>query len=121
MLAIKFQRIGKKHQPSYRVVVAERRSKLIAPPVDDVGSYNPTTKVAGLKKDRIVYWLNVGAKPTVSIHNLLVREGIIQKPKMAIRMRKAKQEVAAAVSTSTAQVPLKTEQGEPAHEAERAA
>ncbi len=49
MLAIKLQRGGKKHQPSYRLVVAEKRSKMAAPPVEDLGTYNPFTKKAVLQ------------------------------------------------------------------------
>ena len=86
MLAIKLQRIGKKHQPSYRVVVAEKRSKPQGPPVEDLGSYNSFTKKAVLYKERLAHWLKVGAQPTATVHNLLVHEGVLLKPKRAIKM-----------------------------------
>jgi small subunit ribosomal protein S16 len=88
MLAIKLQRIGKKHQPSYRLVVAESRSKMAAPPVEDLGSYQPKTKAATFKKDRVSYWLGVGAQPTVTVHNLLVAQGVVTKPKRTVKMAK---------------------------------
>jgi len=88
MLAIKLQRIGKKHQPSYRVVVAESRSKMAAPPVEDLGSYNPFTKMVTLKKDRAEYWLKTGAQPTVTAHNLLVAQGVLSTAKKAVKMPK---------------------------------
>jgi small subunit ribosomal protein S16 len=88
MLAIKLQRIGKKHQPSYRLVVAVNRSKMAAPPVEDLGSYSPKTKVATLKNDRVTYWLGVGAQPTMTVHNLLVKHGVVAQPKKAIKMKK---------------------------------
>lgn len=88
MLAIKLQRVGRKHQPSYRLVVAEKRSKMAAPPVEDLGSYHPVTKVAAFKKDRISYWLGIGAEPTVTTHNLLVSQGIISEPKIAVKIKK---------------------------------
>lgn len=90
MLAIKFQRIGKKHQPSYRVVVAEKRSKMASPPVEDMGSYNSFTKIAALKKERVVHWIKMGAQPTPSVHNLLVAQGVITVPKVKIATRKSK-------------------------------
>ena len=104
MLAIKLQRIGKKHQPSYRLVVAEKRSKMAGPPVEDLGSYSTLTKKVAIKKDRVAYWLGVGVQPTVTAHNLLVKEGVTQKPKIAVKMKKAeaaakKEEPAASVST----------------------
>lgn len=105
MLAIKLQRIGKKHQPSYRLVVAEKRSKMAAPPVEDLGSYNPFTKAMTLKKDRAAYWLKVGVQPTVTAHNLLVKEGIVSAAKIAVKMPKAvakvKEEAAAPAKTET--------------------
>ncbi|MFH0890718.1 MAG: 30S ribosomal protein S16 [Candidatus Liptonbacteria bacterium] len=89
MLIIRLQRIGKKHQPSYRLVVAEKRSRLIARPTEDLGSYNPSGKKASFKKDRISYWLSIGAQTSTTAHNLLVKEGIISGKKRAIKMRKS--------------------------------
>ena len=105
MLAIKLQRIGKKHQPSYRLVVAERRSKMAAPPVEDLGSYNGFTKTATLKKDRASYWLGIGAQPTVTAHNLLVKEGVVKSAAKAVKMKKseaAPAEVSAAAQPAAA-------------------
>jgi small subunit ribosomal protein S16 len=90
MLAIKLQRIGKKHQPSYRLVVAEKRSKLFGPPIEDLGSYSPFTKVLEVKKDRVSHWVKVGAQPTVSAHNLFVKHRLISLPKKTIKMAKSK-------------------------------
>jgi small subunit ribosomal protein S16 len=87
MLSLRLQRIGKKHQPSYRLVVAEKRSKLNSPPVEDLGSYNPFSKKASFNKERVLYWLKVGAQPTVTVHNLLVREGILNAPKIKINIK----------------------------------
>jgi small subunit ribosomal protein S16 len=89
MLAIKLQRIGKKHQPSYRVVVAEKRSKMAAPPVEDLGSYNPFTKATTVKKERVLHWVKMGAQPTITANNLLVKEGVITGKAIAVKMPKA--------------------------------
>jgi small subunit ribosomal protein S16 len=102
MLAIKLQRVGKKHQPSYRVVVAMKRSKMAGPPVEDLGSYNPFTKIATVKKERASYWLGVGAQPTVTAHNLLVKEGIVTKSKLAVKMAKPVAPVAEAAPVADA-------------------
>ncbi|MBI3589671.1 MAG: 30S ribosomal protein S16 [Candidatus Liptonbacteria bacterium] len=88
MLAIKLQRIGKKHQPSYRLVVALKRSKLGGPPVEDLGSYNSFTKAVSVKKERVKHWLGVGAQPTVTVHNLLIQGGVITGKKAAVKMSK---------------------------------
>ena len=106
MLAIKLQRIGKKHQPSYRVVVAEKRSKMLAPPVEDLGSYDPRTKVATVKKERILHWVKMGAQPTITANNLLVKEGVITGATIAVKMPKA-----------VAKAPVEKKEAAPAEEA----
>lgn len=96
MLAIKLQRVGKKHQPSYRLVVAEKRSKMAAPPVEDLGAYDPFTKAAALNGERVSYWMKNGAQPTLTVHNLLVANGVLAAPKRAAKMKiKKKVETAA--------------------------
>jgi small subunit ribosomal protein S16 len=100
MLAIKLQRIGKKHQPSYRVVVAEKRSKMAAPPVEDLGAYDPRTKATTVKKERVLHWVKMGAQPTVTAHNLLVKQGTLTGAKIAVKMPKA---VAKAPATEKAE------------------
>lgn len=104
---IKLQRVGKKHQPSFRIVVAEKRSKLGGPPVESLGFYNPATKQLGVQKERLEYWLKTGAKATPTIHNLLVKNNIISGKKLAVKIRKPKTEKAeekpAAASVPTAE------------------
>ncbi|MFH1193007.1 MAG: 30S ribosomal protein S16 [Candidatus Jorgensenbacteria bacterium] len=101
MLAIKFKRIGKKHQASFRVVVAERRSKLQGRSVEDLGWVNPLTKKVEIKKDRIQYWLGVGAQPTPTVWNVLVKAGIVEGKKIAVH-KKSKAKPAPATAEATA-------------------
>ncbi len=84
MLVLRFHRIGKKHHPAFRLAVAERRSKLQAPPTEDLGWYSPITKKHELKKERIMHWLKVGAKPSPTVHNLLISAGIIEGKKIPV-------------------------------------
>lgn len=87
MLAIKLQRIGKKKQASFRVVVSERRSKLNGRSVEDLGWSNPRTDTFQVKKDRVLHWIGVGAKPTATAHNLLVKARIIEGKKIAVHKK----------------------------------
>ena len=116
MLAIKLQRVGRKHQPSYRLVVAEARSKMAAPPVEDLGSYHPATKATAFKKERISYWLGLGAQPTVTVHNLLVAQGVVSTPKRAVKMVKAvaKPVVAEELKAAVKAAPAESAASEPA-------
>lgn len=72
MLKIKLQRIGKKGQPQYRIVVREARTKQGGSTVAEIGYYNPLKKPAEFRLDQKVYteWLNKGAQPTETIRKL---------------------------------------------------
>jgi len=90
MLSIRFKPIGKKGQHSFRVVVDNKRSKLKGAFVEDLGWYNPHNNGFSVSEDRTKYWLGVGAQPTNSVHNLLVRAGVIPGPKKAVHSTKKK-------------------------------
>lgn len=72
MLKIKLQRVGKKNQPSYRIIVAEAKSKLSGKYVDLLGTYDPKTNPSSFKIDIKKYksWLMKGAQPTKTIRLL---------------------------------------------------
>jgi small subunit ribosomal protein S16 len=92
MLAIKLNRIGKKHQPTFRIVVAEKRSKMGGNYVEDLGFWNPRDKTHSVNKDRAIYWISVGAQPTDTVHNILVKDQIIKGKKRSSHDIKAHQE-----------------------------
>ncbi len=83
MVVIRLFRVGKKNQPSFKIVVTDKRR----PPrggrfIEEVGFWNPLTKEKVLRQDRIKYWLSVGAKPSATVYNLLVSEKIIEGMKI---------------------------------------
>lgn len=92
MLVIRFSKRGKKHQPSYRIVVAERRSKLMTEGVEDLGSYSPFSKKATIDKERANYWIKTGAKASPTVHNLFIREGVITGKKVPTHTQKKAEE-----------------------------
>ncbi len=71
MLSIKLKMIGKKGQRSFRLIVQEARSKLRGKFIEDLGWYNPHSNQFEVKKDRVLYWLKVGAQPTETVSQLL--------------------------------------------------
>jgi small subunit ribosomal protein S16 len=77
---IRLMRIGKKRQPSYRVVVKEARSPRAGKYIEQVGFYNPLTEPADVRFDeeRVKYWLGVGAQPTETVKRLLASSTGIQ-------------------------------------------
>ena len=80
MLRIRLQRIGKKKQPTYRLIVSEKTKDTQAGSLEILGEYNPvrTEKVINLKEDRIKHWISVGAQPSNTVNNLLIKAGVIE-------------------------------------------
>ena len=91
MLTIRLTRKGKKNQPFFRVVVIDkRRSSKGGRAVEDLGYVDPLTKRKNLKKERILYWISKGAKPSPTIHNYLVSEKIIDAKKINVSKKSKK-------------------------------
>ncbi len=107
MLAIKLKRVGKKHQPAFRVIVTEKRHKVFGRFVEDLGWFNPKIDEASVNKERASYWIKVGAQPTDTVHNLFVREGILNGKKIPVH-KKPKKKEENATSMATPSVPVET-------------
>jgi small subunit ribosomal protein S16 len=71
MLVIRMQRVGRKNDPAFRVVLTERRSKPQSGQQEILGSYHPKTKQTVLKNERILYWKSKGAQVSPSVRHLL--------------------------------------------------
>lgn len=85
MLAIKLKRIGKKHQPAYRIVVNEKRSKATGgTSIEELGWMDPASKKHVVDAERVLYWIQNGAQPTPSVHNLLLKAHILKGSKKPV-------------------------------------
>ena len=102
MLAIKLKRIGKKHQPSYRLIVTEKRHKLVGRYVEDLGWFNPLLNKKEFNAERIAHWLKIGAQPTDTVHNLLVTAGLIKAAKRQVHKKTKKADAKAAAEPAKA-------------------
>lgn len=71
MLKIKLSPRGKKHQITYRIIVAPDRSKFDGKYTDNIGFYNPHTKEIKVDKDKLATWIKNGAKLTDGVGRLL--------------------------------------------------
>ncbi len=105
MLTIKLQRVGKKHQGSFRLIVGEKRHKLQGKQVEDLGWYNPHQNKMEVKKERVAHWLKNGVQVTDSAHNILVELGAITGKKIAVHKQPKKTEGAAAPAVAPAVTP----------------
>ncbi|MEK7109443.1 MAG: 30S ribosomal protein S16 [Patescibacteria group bacterium] len=85
MLTIRLSRVGRKNDPSFRVIVVEsKRKPQPGNYLENVGSYDPRVDRIELKADRILHWIGMGATVSDTVHNLLVSKKIIDGKKINI-------------------------------------
>ncbi len=84
MLKIRLQRVGKKHEPVFRVVVGNSQNGPKSGKfIEILGSYDPRDKNANtLNKDKVTAWIAKGAQVSDTVHNLLVSEKVLDKKKI---------------------------------------
>lgn len=73
MVKIRLMRVGKRKQPSYRVVVADSRSPRDGRIIEAIGRYQPRSDPSEIviDTDRARYWLDRGAQPSDQVRRLL--------------------------------------------------
>ena len=123
MLRIRLSRVGKKKQPSYRLVVADSRAPRDGAFIKIIGHYNPRTDPVTLvvKEDEAVEWLSRGAQPSDTVAKLLTRIGVMERAgrapvvwdrKTPVKPKKAAAEEAPAAAPAAAakeETPAKAE------------
>ena len=89
MLMIRFQRIGRKNDPAFRIVLLEKaRAAKTGRVLEQLGTYNPRSKDFAVKEDRVKEWISKGAQPTDSIRNLFITKGILEGKKVNVLPKK---------------------------------
>ena len=83
MLKIRLRRTGARHQPSYRVVVADARAARDGAFVDHLGHYNPRTEppTVVIDEEKALKWLRQGAQPSDAVRQLLTTLGTLDRVK----------------------------------------
>ncbi len=73
MVRIRLMRVGKRKQPSYRVVVADSRSPRDGRIIEAIGHYQPRREpsLVSIDTDRAQYWIERGAQPSAQVRKLL--------------------------------------------------
>jgi small subunit ribosomal protein S16 len=108
MLKIRLRRVGKKNQPSYRIVVVEHTAPVQGSYLELLGNFNPRIRSFTVKQDRVLYWLDHGAKPSERMAKLLKSAGLEHKQIVLPdydRKPKSRPKKAALARAETAQVP----------------
>lgn len=81
MVKIRLMRTGGRHQPFYRLVVADSRSPRSGRYIEAIGYYNPMTDPSTIKIDepKALAWLRKGARPSDAARVLLEKTGVLAR------------------------------------------
>lgn len=115
MLTIRLSRVGRKNDPSFRVIVVDSKKKVkTGRYLEMVGSYDPRVDRIELKAERVKHWLSHGAKASDTVHNLLVSQKIIDGKKINVLPKYQEPEAAPAPAVeqeAAAETPAKESVG----------
>jgi len=92
MIKIKLLPRGKKHQVTYRIVVAQDRSKSDGKFIADLGFYTPQTKTLEINKESFADWQKKGAQVTQGVDKLINPDKYPKKIKNVKAVKEAKTE-----------------------------
>lgn len=81
MVRIRLRRVGQRHQPYYRIVVADVESPRDGRFLEIIGSYVPTTEpfTFEVQEDRVYEWMSKGAQPSDSVAKLFQITGVLDR------------------------------------------
>lgn len=76
---LRLRRMGKKKQPTYRIVAIDSRAARDGKYIENLGTYDPRQEPAKVElvEERTLYWLSQGAKPSDTVYGLLQRKGVL--------------------------------------------
>lgn len=78
---LRLMRMGKKKQPTYRIVAADSRSPRDGRFIEILGTYQPRAdpSVVLIDTAKAVKWLSEGAQPTETVAKLLQQSGALDE------------------------------------------
>ena len=90
---IRLARGGTKKKPFYRIVIADERAPRDGNFIEKVGNFNPMLPKDHkerliFSKERVEYWLKVGAQPTERVQKFLSEHGLTDAPKITEKTKK---------------------------------
>ncbi|MDP2789092.1 MAG: 30S ribosomal protein S16 [bacterium] len=89
MLKIRLQRIGRKNDPSFRVVLTDSKNSTKSGKfLEILGTYNPKAGNKTFANEQIKYWMSKGAKLSDTMHNFLVHEKVVEGKKVNVLPKK---------------------------------
>ena len=90
MLMMRLQRVGRKNDPSFRIVVTDKRTGVKSDKhVDRLGSYNPKMNHVQIDGEKAKEWIAKGVQPSDTVHNILVSQKVIEGKKKNVLPKKS--------------------------------
>jgi small subunit ribosomal protein S16 len=90
MLKMRLQRVGRKNDPSFRVIVTDsREGPRSGNNVDNLGSYSAKSNVFTVDGDKAKEWIAKGVQVSPTVHNLLVTNKVIEGKKINVLPKKS--------------------------------
>ncbi len=86
MLKIRLQRVGRKHEPTFRLVLTDsKNSTKSGKYLENLGNFDSRHgEDSTFKADRITYWMSKGAQTSHTVHNMLVAKKIVVGKKINV-------------------------------------
>jgi len=110
MLMIRLQRTGRKHEPTFRVVLTDSKNgPKSGKYLENLGWYDTRikNKVEQMDTEKMKYWMSKGAKLSLTLHNYLVGQKVITGKKLNALPRKSPIKKEVAPEAATKEVPAK--------------
>lgn len=83
MVKLRLKRMGRRNRAFFRICAFDAREERDGRSIEQLGTYDPMekdeSKKVVLKRDRIEYWLSVGAQPTETVASILKKNKIALK------------------------------------------
>nr|QWL17362.1 ribosomal protein S16 [Plantago ovata] len=79
MVKLRLKRCGRKQRAVYRIVAIDVRSRREGKDLRRVGFYDPIKNQTYLNVPAILYFLEIGAQPTETVHNLLKKAEVFKE------------------------------------------
>lgn len=92
MLRMRLQRVGRKHDTYYRVVIAKKQSPVKGKYIESIGQYNPAKANVEIDAEKALAWLGKGVMPSNRVARLLTSAGVKHKLIVIKKFREKSQE-----------------------------
>lgn len=113
MVRIRMKRMGRPHRPFYRISAIEKTVRRDGKVLENLGTYDPMspdeTKQIVLNEERIKHWLSLGAQPSDTMMDLLVKKNLVDgtewkahRADQAVRRKARAESMAAAEAAAPA-------------------